>query len=57
MIAEARANVVGVEHHRFGRRLRLGQVEVILELEARGHDHIAELRRRLQDAGYPVSTV
>ena len=57
MIAEQRANVVGVEHHRFGRRLRLGQVEVVLELEARGTEHIAELRRRLQEAGYPVATV
>jgi threonine dehydratase len=57
LVAEARANVVGVEHHRFGRRLRLGQVEVVMELEARGPEHIAEIRRRMQDAGYPVATV
>jgi threonine dehydratase len=57
MLAEGRANVVGVEHHRFGRRLQLGQVEVMIELEARGHDHIDMLRRRLTDAGYPVATM
>ena len=57
LISEQRANVITVEHHRFGRRLRLGQVEVVLELEARGNDHIAELRRALQAADYPVGTV
>ncbi|MBW3620638.1 MAG: threonine ammonia-lyase [Actinobacteria bacterium] len=57
LAADARANVVGVEHHRFGRRLRLGQVEVVVELETRGADHVAELCRTMQRAGYPVSTV
>jgi threonine dehydratase len=57
LVAGARANVVGVEHHRFGRRLRLGQVEVVIELETRGAEHVAELSRALQAAGYPVATV
>jgi len=57
LIAEERANVVTVEHHRFGRRLRLGQVEVLIELEARGHEHIEHLRKVLQDAGYPVARI
>jgi threonine dehydratase len=57
MLGEERANVVTVEHHRFGRRLRLGQVEVVLELETRGLDHIEHLREHLQDLGYPVSTI
>lgn len=54
LIAAERGNIVGVEHHRFGRRLRLGQVEVVVELETRGPEHIAHLRQVLQDAGYPV---
>jgi threonine dehydratase len=54
LIADARANVVGVSHHRLERRLQLGQVEVVLELETRGHDHVARLQRTLVDAGYPV---
>ncbi len=57
LIAKARANVVGVEHHRFGRRLRLGQVEVMIELEARGQDHIDDLRARLEGEGYPIEMI
>lgn len=56
LLGDARGNVVAVEHHRLGRRLQLGEVEVVVELEARGHEHIAELRRLLQEAGYPVAT-
>ncbi|MCC5948642.1 MAG: threonine ammonia-lyase [Nitriliruptoraceae bacterium] len=54
VVGSARANVVGVSHHRLERRLQLGQVEVVLELETRGNDHVAELQRTLADAGYPV---
>ncbi|MDX1659390.1 MAG: threonine ammonia-lyase [Nitriliruptorales bacterium] len=57
LIGEARGNVIAVEHHRYGRRLHLGQVEVIIELEARGEEHIAELLDSIDDAGYPVATV
>jgi threonine dehydratase len=56
IVADARVNVVGVSHHRLG-RLRLGQVAVVLELEARGHDHVAELRGTLEAAGYPIRDV
>ncbi len=54
LVASLRANVVGVEHHRLGRRLRLGQVEVVIELEVRGPEHIAEIKDSLSAAGYPV---
>jgi threonine dehydratase len=56
LIGEQRANVVGVAHHRLERRLRLGQVEVVLELETRGFDHVDALRHALEAHGYPVST-
>jgi threonine dehydratase len=55
LMAEQRANVLGVEHHRLGRRLQLGQVEVVIELEVRGNDHIATIRDNLRNAGYPVT--
>lgn len=55
LMAEQRANVLGVEHHRLGRRLELGQVEVVIELEVRGNDHIATIRENLKAAGYPVT--
>jgi threonine dehydratase len=57
LIAEERANVVAVEHHRLGRRLRLEEVEVVLELETRGPDHVTALRQRLEEAGYPIAVL
>ena len=55
LVAAQRANVVGVAHHRLEHRLELGQVEVVLELETRGHDHVAHLAATLAAEGYPVS--
>lgn len=50
VLAELGANVVGVEHYRFGGGRRLGTVDVMVELEVRGQDHtdaiVAELRVR-----------
>ncbi|HSK22287.1 MAG TPA: threonine ammonia-lyase [Egicoccus sp.] len=54
LVGDQRANVVGVSHHRLENRLRLGQVEVVLELETRGHDHVARLQAALEEAGYPL---
>ncbi len=54
LVAEQRANVIGVNHHRLDPRLQLGYVEVVLELETRGHPHVAELASALEVAGYPV---
>jgi len=55
LVAEQRANVVGVAHHRLEHRLELGQVEVVLELETRGKDHVAALEHTLAEAGYPTT--
>ena len=57
IVADARANVVGVSHHRLEQRVQLGQVEVVLQLETRGPEHIARLHGILEDAGYPVTTM
>jgi threonine dehydratase len=57
IIAGEGANIVAVEHHRLGRRLRLDEVEVVLELETRGPGHVGTLRRRLAEAGYPVDVL
>jgi threonine dehydratase len=54
-VADTRANVVGVQHHRLGSRLALGQVEVIVELETRGAEHVDEIHRVLGAAGYPTA--
>jgi threonine dehydratase len=54
-VADTRANVVGVQHHRLGSRLALGQVEVILELETRGVEHVARIHEVLTAGGYPLT--
>ncbi len=55
VLAGLRANVVGVEHQRFGRRLRLGQVDVVVELEVRGDEHSREILDELRSRGQWVT--
>jgi threonine dehydratase len=53
LLAEQRANVLAVTHHRHT-RLGVLEVEVEVELETRGTEHIATVVRALEDDGYPV---
>ena len=53
LVAEERANVVSVEHHREGMRLPIGQTEVELTLAMRDEEHCAELSATLAARGYP----
>ena len=53
-IAQVGANIVGVEHHREGMGVDLGDVDVTLQVETRGSAHIEELSRALAEAGYAV---
>lgn len=55
IIGESSANVVAISHHRLGTRLGVLEVEVQIEVETRGHDHIAALTAALTAAGYPVA--
>ena len=54
LIADAGANIVGVEHHREGVAVHLGEVEVALQIETRGAEHITELTESLGAAGYTL---
>ena len=55
LIAEARANVVHIEHDRaFARWAAIGETEVELTLETAGRDQIAALLARLRASGYRV---
>ena len=55
IIAEAGANVVGVEHHREGARLRhFEEVEVAVQVETRGPEGMQKLTDALVGANYPV---
>ncbi|MDQ4148591.1 MAG: threonine ammonia-lyase [Actinomycetota bacterium] len=55
VISDAGANVVGVEHRREGVALKLlGDVEITMQLETRGPDHVQMVINRLEEAGYVV---
>ena len=55
LIAEARANIVHIEHDRaFARWAGIGETEVELTLETSGREHIAALLARLHAGGYRV---
>ena len=53
-LAEGGANVLAVGHHRLRTRLGVLEVEVELEVETRGPEHIRELIDTLTACGYPV---
>ncbi|MDQ3964003.1 MAG: threonine ammonia-lyase [Actinomycetota bacterium] len=54
LIAEVGANVVGVDHHREGVAVHLGDVDVSLQIETKGQQHIEKVVGRLAAAGYAV---
>ena len=53
-IADLGANVVGIEHHREGVRVDLGDVDVTLQVETKGPEHIGGLVERLSSEGYAI---
>ena len=54
MIAEQRANVLAIQHHREGRNIGVLETEAELTLETRGEEHSQLLIRSLAEAGYTV---
>ncbi len=54
LIANARVNVLSVEHHREGMALTVAETEVELTLAARDGEHCDELLASLADNGYTV---
>lgn len=54
VLATTGANVLDVEHHRFGGELAVDVVDVALSLETRGAAHSAHVRGALTAAGYSV---
>ena len=53
-VAELGINVLGVEHHRAGVQVAIGEVEVFLTLETRNTLHREQLVTALRDKGYTV---
>jgi threonine dehydratase len=54
LIADSGANVVGVEHHREGVAVHIGEVDVALQVETKGPHHIDQLLDQLSQQGYRV---
>lgn len=54
LVAEARANLVSLEHVRDAIALRVRETGVELTIETRGPDHTEDVVRVLQGAGYEV---
>lgn len=54
LVAGSGANLVGVEHHREGVQVHMGEVEVTIQVETKGAEHIAELADMLAGKGYVI---
>jgi threonine dehydratase len=54
LVAEARANVVSVQHHREGMRVSVAETEIELTLATRDEEHCLALLAEMQRWGYPV---
>ena len=54
LVAELGANVLDVGHRRAFADIRVGDVEIVMHLETRGSDHVAEIVRRLEAEGLSV---
>ena len=57
LLAEQRANVVAVEHHREGMQISVGDTEVELTLATRDSAHCEGVVSTLEARGYPVKRV
>ncbi len=54
LIADQRANILAIQHHREGRNIGVLETEAELTLETRDEEHAQILIRALADAGYTV---
>jgi threonine dehydratase len=54
LIAEEKANILAITHHREGRRIGVLETEAELTLETRGEEHSQVVIRKLADAGFTV---
>lgn len=56
IFGDERANIIGIQHHRMGSRVMLGEAEIEVDVETRDHAHQERILERLQDAGFSVVT-
>jgi threonine dehydratase len=55
LLAGLGANVLEVSHERLAPRLRVDEVEVVLQVETRGPEHCEHVKDGLRDAGYDLA--
>ncbi len=53
-VARLGANVLDIHHRRGFADIRVGDVEIVLQLETRGRDHVAEIIQALEERGVKV---
>jgi threonine dehydratase len=54
VISEQEANIYAIQHDRTSRDVSMDDAEIEIDLETRGHDHVAELIDALEAAGYDI---
>jgi threonine dehydratase len=54
LVAQHRANILHIIHERAAKDVPIGFSKVILVLETRGPDHIREIKKGLEEKGYPL---
>ena len=57
ILAAERANIYAIQHDRTSKDVALNAADVELDLETRGHDHVAELIATLEDHAYEVEVL
>ena len=55
LLTEHRTNIYAIEHDRASKDIAVNAAEVELDLETRGHEHVAELIETLESHGYEVN--
>ena len=50
-VARLGANVLDIHHRRGFADIHVGDVEIVLQLETRGRDHVAEIIQALEEGG------
>jgi len=56
LLASLRVNILGVEHHREGVELRIGETRVDLILQTRNVEHVEHVMSQLRETGYRLIT-
>jgi threonine dehydratase len=57
VVADEGANIYAIQHDRTSRTVGMDAAEVELDLETRGHGHVADLLDALESAGYAVEVL